>query len=150
QMCRAASKQLLVGLVALQALRPEKVVAGNIQGSIDVAGYDADIEIIGQIRSEPRRESLVVVGVALHPPTGRHQIGRGYRDVARVIMSKVEIVVEPFQRPAYPGVLVEGAERAAFEAAGKLRRPRPFLGDDVDDAADRIGTVEPALRAAHH
>ena len=29
-------------------------------------------------------------------------------------------------------------------------RPRPFLGDDVDDAADRIGTVEPALRTAHH
>ena len=64
-------------------------------------------------------------------------------------MSKVEIVIEPFGGSADPGILVEGAERAAFETSSELCRLRPFLGDDVDDAADRISAVKPALRPAH-
>src|SRR5271169_2004787 len=64
-------------------------------------------------------------------------------------MGKVEIVIEPFGSPADPGILVEGAERAAFQAARELRWPRPFLRDDVDDAANRIGAVKPTLGPAH-
>src|SRR5277367_2827707 len=64
-------------------------------------------------------------------------------------MGEVEIVIEPFGGSADPGILVEGAERAAFETSSELRRPRPFLGDDVDDAADCISAVKPALRPTH-
>src|ERR1700730_14561668 len=67
-----------------------------------------------------------------------------------MIMSKIQIVVEPLQGSAEPGVLIECTERAALQAPGKLCRPGPFLGDDVDDAADRIDAVEPALRPAHN
>src|ERR1700730_18359819 len=67
-----------------------------------------------------------------------------------MIMSKIQIIVEPLQGSAESGVLIECTERAALQAPGKLRRPGPFLGDDVDDATDRIGAVEPALRPAHN
>src|ERR1700730_9001924 len=65
-------------------------------------------------------------------------------------MSKIQIVVEPLQRPADPGALIACTERTALQAPSKLCRPRPFLCNDVDDAADRIGAVEPALRPAHN
>jgi hypothetical protein len=65
-------------------------------------------------------------------------------------MGEVEVEIEPFGGSAHLGVLVEGTERPALQAAGELPRPRALLRDDVDDAADRIGTVKPALGAAHH
>ena len=49
-----------------------------------------------------------------------------------------------------PGRIVEGAERAALGAQRQLHRALAALGDDVDDAAERIGAVETALRAADH
>ena len=63
-------------------------------------------------------------------------------------MRDVGIVVEARLRAADAGRLVEGAERAAFDARGRLGRPGAGLGDDVDDAADRVRAIEPALRAA--
>ena len=65
-------------------------------------------------------------------------------------MGEVEVEIEPLGGPAHLGVLVEGTERPTLQAAGELAGPRALLRDDVDDAADRIGAVKSALRAAYH
>ena len=45
-MRRPAGKELLVRFGAPQGLRPEEVVAGEEQRRVDVAGDEADIEIV--------------------------------------------------------------------------------------------------------
>src|SRR6266436_7472009 len=105
-MCGASGKQLLIPFVALQGLRPKEVISREIEGSTNVTDCEPKVEIVGEICTEPSRECLVVVRVPLHQPPRRDQVGRGYLDIARMIMSKIQIVVEPLQRPADPGVLI--------------------------------------------
>src|SRR6266568_7123409 len=116
-MCRAAGKELLIALVALQRLRSEKIVAGKIQRSTNVAYRQPKVEIVGEICAEPPRECLVVVRVPFDQAPRRNQFRWRYLYIARVIMSKIQIVVEPFQRSAHPGVLVQSTERATLETA---------------------------------
>ena len=61
-----------------------------------------------------------------------------------------ERIIAALVAAAEAGDLVEGAERAALDQGRRLRRPVTFLGDDRDHAADCIGAIEAALRAAQH
>ena len=52
-MCRAAGKKLLIALVTLQSLRSEKIIAGKIQRSTNIANSQPKVEIVGEICTEP-------------------------------------------------------------------------------------------------
>ena len=45
-MRRPAGEELLVGFGAPQGLRPEEVIAGEEKRRVDVAGHQANIEIV--------------------------------------------------------------------------------------------------------
>ena len=59
-------------------------------------------------------------------------------------------IIKTAIRPRQTCGLIEGLERAGFNAAIDLQRPLAGLGDDVDHAADGIGAIECALRTAQH
>jgi len=150
EMRKGASEQFVVFAVALRRLRAEKIVAGRIQIGIDVAEDGADIEIVGELRAELRRKGLVVVVVGVQRTPRRYQANRGHIGFAGVIMREIKIVAEPPHGTAEPGGLVEGLERAALQRPIRVRRAAAAFRDDVDDTANRVRTVEAALRPAQH
>src|SRR5439155_26575048 len=92
-------------------------------------------EVVAQTPADRLLCRIVVVGRPLLTPaveaTGRHA------------------EVEPLDRALHAHDLPEGVPAAALEAGYPLRRSLPLLRDDVDDPADGVGAVEPALRPAH-
>src|SRR5579875_3570209 len=53
-------------------------------------------------------------------------------------------------RAADASHLVEGSKRSALGRRGDLSRAFALLGDDIDDAADRVRTVKATLRPAQY
>src|SRR5581483_9656916 len=72
------------------------------------------------------------------------------RDGSRPGMQMLEVggVMKLFRGTAEACGLTESIERAGFRRAPHLRRARAAAGDDVDDPADGVRSVQAALRAA--
>jgi hypothetical protein len=125
-----------------------EILAGDAQMRVGIARHQAEIELLGDIKSKFRRggEIIVVIIDALLPR--REQIQRRNRRGAGMKMFDVRRVVKLLEGTADAAGLVECIEGSGFDAGVELGRPRPALGDDVDDAADGIGAVQAALRTA--
>ena len=128
----------------------ERVVAGQAQVAVGIASDQPEIEVARDIEAELRRAREVVVVVVVARLPGSKQIQRCDRRRARVKVLQVHRVVKPAVGPAEARCLVECLERSGLRAGRELRRPGATLRDDVDYAADGIGAVEAALRAAQN
>jgi hypothetical protein len=81
-----------------------KIVAGRIEVGTDVAEHGADIEIVGELGAELRREGPVVVIVGIELTAGRHQPDRRHVGLARMVMREVEVIGERPTEPLVPTV----------------------------------------------
>src|SRR5258708_1545548 len=65
-------------------------------------------------------------------------------------MGDIERIVETRNGSTRARALIERVERTALEHTCYLRRPLPFLRDDINHAPQRVRSVETALRSAQH
>src|SRR6185437_5357018 len=151
-MRRRTREELARLAVALRGIRKgaDILVAGEAQIGVDVARDEADIEIVEELHAQLGPDALIVVSVVVAQLARRQQVERRHRRAVGVEMAEVESVADAAGRAAGRTRLIESAVGAALDARFEMRRSAAGLGDDVDDAADGVGAVEPALRSAQH
>src|ERR1700722_15039450 len=65
-------------------------------------------------------------------------------------MLDVRRIVKLIERAAHAAVLIERLERSSFHTGIELGWAGAAFGDDVDDAADGVRTIQSALRTAQN
>ena len=126
----------------------KSAVSGEQQCRVDITNHRIDGQVFIEIDPELGRIGLVVVIVPDRLPPRGQKFRRSHGNVSGMEMGDIDCVVEVLFGAAQSERLVEGVERARLDRGRGARRAFSFLGDDGDHAADRVGTVEPALRTA--
>ena len=142
----AARVELRRVAVGAGVLLPDLIV---VELGVDVATVPVELGVLVDLEPEPRREGEVAIGIDVDIAATGREAGRHGRVVGRERAREGQVVVEAALAAAHVGAAVAPQPRAELGEGLAVHRPLAGLGDQVDDAADRLAAVHRAHRAAH-
>ena len=130
--------------------KSREVIPGQVQVAVRIATHQSQVKMLGDVQTEFGRARDVVVTVVVAFPVWREQVQRRDWCGPGMEMFYVGDVVKDACGTAETRRLVEGIERAALGGYADPWGAIATLRNDVDDTANGIRSVQPALRASQN